>query len=90
MISNRNLGKIIKLQENGKYNIGFGSKFDIIGLSKNNEVILNVIDTDKYYYEVGYQKEIKRKINLKTKCFKFEGKLFNIEDIAGMKEHLNF
>ena len=90
MISNRNSGKIIKLQENGKYSIGFGSKFDIIGLTEDNEVLLKVVDTDKYYYEKGYEKHVKRKIDFKTKCFRFESKLFNIEDVAGIKDHLKF
>lgn len=85
---NRNIGKLIKLEENGKYTIGFGKKFSIIGFTKNNEVILDVINTDKYYYEAGYQKQMKRKINLKTMCFNFERKLFNIEDVLGAKEHI--
>ena len=33
---NRNIGKLIKLEENGKYSIGFGKKFSIIGFTKNN------------------------------------------------------
>lgn len=87
---NRNKDKIIKLQENGKYTIGFGTKFYIVGLTNRNEVLLKSIDTDKYYYEKGYERNFKRKIDLKTMCFKFDNKIFNIEDVAGIKEHLIF
>lgn len=86
---NRNIGKLIKLEENGKYTIGFGKKFSIIGFTKNNEVILDVIDTDKYYYETGYQKQMKRKVNLKNMCFNFERKLFDISNVLGVKEHFD-
>lgn len=82
---NRNNGKIIKLEENGKYNTPFGLKFNIIGFEKDS-VILDVTDTDKYFYEKGHKYTVKRKINFKTKNFRFNNKNFNIENVNGAKE----
>ena len=73
--------KTVKLPKTGKLKAGFGLRFDIVGYSRGN-VILEVTDTDKYYYEKGHKYEVRRKLT-KNKTFRFDSKVFDCSEVAG-------
>jgi hypothetical protein len=71
----------IKIKEDGKVYEG-GWNFSIVAYDRGF-VYIRTIDDNKWYYEKGYEKEVKRKLNKKNMTIKFENRTWDLSGVAG-------
>ena len=70
-----------KVEPSGKVYEG-GWNFSIVGYNKG-KVIINTIDSNKYWYEKGYEKRVERKLNKKNMTIKFENVTWDLSEVHG-------
>jgi hypothetical protein len=72
---------MIKIKEDGKVYEG-GWNFSIVAYDRGI-VYIRTIDDNKWYYEKGYEKEVKRKLNKKNMTIRFENRVWDLSEVAG-------